>query len=210
MATKYTMQEVLDLNNEGKTLLYPRIINRGNIKLDRLAEMIASNATYTKGEAIGVITLMVDMMAMQMGRGMSVTIDGLGTFRAQLSQQGGNRRELTDGSGTRHDARSIAVSRVSYRTDRRLPSVIDSYCDLESEPEYFTIRRPVMDEAARHTAALQYLDSHTTMGVGDYARLCGISRPTASSELRRWAHSDGSEIRATGSGTHKVYVKNNH
>ena len=48
MATKYTMQEVLDLNNEGKTLLYPRIINRGNIKLDRLAEMIASNSTIPR------------------------------------------------------------------------------------------------------------------------------------------------------------------
>ena len=118
MATKYTMQEVLDLNNEGKTLLYPRIINRGNIKLDRLAELIASNSTYTKGEAIGVITLMVDMMAMQMGRGMSVTIDGLGTFRAQLSQQGGNRRELTDGDFERlaaapADPRQLAASCAS-------------------------------------------------------------------------------------------------
>ena len=42
MVAKYIMQEVKDLNNEGDTLLYPRMVIRDSCGTDELAEVSLS------------------------------------------------------------------------------------------------------------------------------------------------------------------------
>ena len=45
------------------------------------------------------------------------------------------------------------------------------------------------------------------MTVSDYARLVGLSRTTASKELRKWLETNRKDIGTKGKGSHRIYVK---
>ena len=55
MVAKYIMQEVKDLNNEGDTLLYPRMVIRDSCGTDELAEYISAHTSFSPAEVKGVI-----------------------------------------------------------------------------------------------------------------------------------------------------------
>ena len=55
LMAKYTMQEMNDLNNEGKTLLYPRLINSGSRGTDELASYIAECTSFSTADVKGVL-----------------------------------------------------------------------------------------------------------------------------------------------------------
>ena len=46
MAATYTMQEMKDLHNENETILYPRMIIKGQCSTEELIEDIAHHTTY--------------------------------------------------------------------------------------------------------------------------------------------------------------------
>ena len=50
MVAKYIMQEVKDLNNEGDTLLYPRMVIRDSCGTDELAEYISAHTSFSPAE----------------------------------------------------------------------------------------------------------------------------------------------------------------
>ena len=50
MAATYTMQEMKDLHNENETILYPRMIIKGQCSTEELIEDIAHHTTYNTGE----------------------------------------------------------------------------------------------------------------------------------------------------------------
>ena len=63
---EYTMQEMNDLNNEGKTLLHPRMIIRHCCDSDELSALTAEGTTFSAGEVRGVMHLLFRMMARRM------------------------------------------------------------------------------------------------------------------------------------------------
>ena len=55
--------------------------------------------------------------------------------------------------------------------------------------------------------AKRFLSEHAMMTVSDYARLVGLSRTTASKELRKWLETNRKDIGTKGKGSHRIYVK---
>ena len=66
MAATYTMQEMKDLHNENETILYPRMIIKGQCSTEELIEDIAHHTTYNTGELRGMIMALKDAMAREM------------------------------------------------------------------------------------------------------------------------------------------------
>ena len=58
---KYTMQEMNDLNNEGKTLLYPRLINSGCRGTDDLAGYISESTSFSTADVKGMLEQQVSV-----------------------------------------------------------------------------------------------------------------------------------------------------
>ena len=85
MVAKYIMQEVKDLNNEGDTLLYPRMVIRDSCGTDELAEYISAHTSFSPAEVKGVIELLGHGIARTMAQGRSVRIDGIGLFTPSLA-----------------------------------------------------------------------------------------------------------------------------
>lgn len=115
MVAKYIMQEMKDLNNEGDTLLYPRMVIRDSCGTDELAEYISAHTSFSPAEVKGVIELLGHGMARTMAQGRSVRIDGIGLFTPSLAIKEGKEREEPDGSGTKRNAASIRVGDVRFR-----------------------------------------------------------------------------------------------
>ena len=206
MSAKYVMQEVKDLNNEGRTLLYPRMELQEVCGLDELARQVAAGTTFGVGEVTGVISLVARWMAVMMGQGRPVKLDGVGTFTPALGLKKGREREEPDGSGARRNAASIEVSGVHFRVDKELVRELRRNCRLERSPEQRRLCRPTYSPQERLALAQAYLRRHPVMRVADYAALTGLSRTTAGQELRRWVQTEGSGIGAQGMASHRVYV----
>ena len=201
------MQEMVDLHNEGKTLLYPRMELREGCGLDELARQVAEGTTFGAGEVKGVICQVARRMAMMMAMGRPVTLDGIGTFTPALGLKKGREREEADGSGRRRNAASIEVSGVNFRVDKELVHELRRYCRLERSPRQRKLCRSPYSPEERLALAGRYLEKHPMMRVGTYAALTGLSCTTAGLELRRWAQTEGSGIGAQGMGSHRVYVR---
>ena len=120
MCAKYVMQEAVDLNNEGKTLRYPRMVMEQCCETDELARWVASGTTYGEGEVRGILSEVARWMALTMAQGRSVRLEGLGLFTPALGLRRGKEREEADGSTGRRNASSIRVSRIHFRADREL------------------------------------------------------------------------------------------
>lgn len=204
---EYEMQEMNLPNKEGKHVLYPRLVQRGQVGTDYIANVLSQKSSFTKGDVIGLLQELADEMAYQMGDGKSVKLDGIGTFVPSLALRLDKERETGEEDSTRRNARSIVVGSIKFRAEKTLLHHTNYNCDLERSRQKFRRSSQKFTPEQRLERAQQYLDTHPFMTVRDYARLNGLRPTTASLELRRWAAEPENNITTSGRGTHKVYVR---
>ena len=118
---KYIKQEMTDLSGKGEEKVYYRLQSERNIDFNALAEYVGRhNGMMSKGLVINVMEHVVDAMAELLGKGHSVTIDGLGTFRASLGLEKDKVMDTFDGDETKRNARSLRLTGINYRADKVL------------------------------------------------------------------------------------------
>ena len=149
---------------------------------------------------------MVDEMAELLGKGYSVTIDGLGTFRASIGLEEEKEMDTFDGDETKRNARSLRLTGINYRTDKELIKKANRHCKLERAGESRLHHTPYSKEE-RLKLAHQYLEEHGAMRVVEYMELTGLSRTKATLELKEFRQDTSSGITFVGRGSAKVYVK---
>lgn len=205
---KYTMQEINDLNREGETILYPRMVIEYCCETEELARVAAGGTTYSPAEVSAAIQLIARGVAQELARGHSVHIGGIGTFTPSLALKTGAERESPDGKGAKRNAQSVCVGGVNFRADKELLCEVGRRCRLERLPgKGFRRHRSPYTPEERLELALRHLETHPVLTLADYVALTGLGRTTASIELRRWASLPGSGIGRDGFGTHRVYIK---
>lgn len=182
-----------------------RLKSNGTVELEELARECARGTTFAEGEIKGVVMTLLDGMVRNMTRGFSVHIDGLGTLTPKIGLREDAEPEVLDGEGPKRNAQSLHVTGVSFRVDKGLVRRLDSRCKLE-KGSVSRIRRSGYTEEQRLEMARQFLREHTVMRLGDYYRMVGLSRTTASLELRKWEKDVATGITSEGSYSAKVYV----
>ena len=204
---KYIKQEMTDLSGKGEEKVYYRLQSESNIDFNALAEYVGRhNGMMSKGLVINVMEHVVDAMAELIGKGHSVTIDGLGTFRASLGLEKDKELDIFDGDETKRNARSLRLTGINYRADKVLIREANRHCKLERAGEACLHHSPYSKEE-RLKLALQYLEEHGAMRVVEYMELTGLSRTKAAMELKEFRQDLSSGITFIGRGSAKVYVK---
>lgn len=181
----------MDLHHEGQTLYTYRMQTQPMDNADFIHDC-ARNTTFSEPEIMGVLGLVADTLAKRMARGYSVTIDGLGTFKAQvgLSRDARKRQEEEAAAPTPDDgttprslnARSLEVTGVLWKPAKSLVRDINLACELKRGGEE-PLRKSKYTLEERRARALEYLKKHTVMRVDDYVRLTGLSHSKAAKEL---------------------------
>lgn len=203
----YEMQESNLPNEEGRRILYPRMVSLGKIDLKELAEMVGKSSTYSAAEVKGVVDALLAMAVDYMGMGYSVKIDGLGTLRPSLGLRKGFERETGEKGDTRRNATAIHVRGVRFQADKELVRRTDAACRLSRSRKKFRRSSTRYTAQERLELAREYLEKHMYMTVGEYGALTGLLPTSAGRELRRWAAQEDSGIGTTGRGSHRMYVK---
>ena len=204
---KYIKQEMTDLSGKGEEKVYYRLQTERNIDFKALAEYVGRhNGMMSKGLVINVMEHVVDAMAELLGKGHSVTIDGLGTFRASLGLEKDKVMDTFDGDETKRNARSLRLTGINYRADKVLIQEANRHCKLERAGESRLHHSPYTKEE-RLKLALQYMEKHGAMRVAEYMELTDLSRTKAAMELKEFRQDLSSGITFIGRGSAKVYVK---
>lgn len=203
---KYIKKEIADLNGKGTTQAYYRLKTWRKLDSEEFAERCHSlHPSFSKGLISGVLDAVVDQLAYEISNGFSVKIDGLGTFSAKLGVRKDKEIDNFETGSKKLNAKSIEVTGVSLRVDKKLIKEIDRNCDLErGEEERLQASKFTQEE--RIEKARQYLKKNGFMRVNDYAILTGLSYSTASRELRRLATDPTSGITSQGHRSSKLYV----
>ena len=202
---KYIKKEMADMRQRGVKQVCYRLKSNGTVELEELARECARGTTFAEGEIKGVVMTLLDGMVRNMTRGFSVHIDGLGTLTPKIGLREDAESEVLDGEGPKRNARSLHVTGVSFRADKDLVRRLDRRCKLE-KGSVSRIRKSKYTEEQRLEKARRFLQEHTVMRLGDYYRMVGLSRTTASLELRKWAMNPSSGITSEGSYSAKVYI----
>ena len=204
---KYIKQEMIDLSGKGEEKVYYRLQTERNIDFKELTQQIEQHHNLiNRGLVKSVITYVVDEMAELLGKGYSVTIDGLGTFRASIGLEEDKEMDTFDGNDTKRNARSLRLTGINYRSDKELIKKANRHCKLERAGESRLHHTPYSKEE-RLKMALQYLEEHGVMRVVEYMELTGLSRTKATLELKEFRQDLSSGITFIGRGSSKVYVK---
>ena len=204
---KYIKQEMNDLNGKGEGKVYYRLQTERNISFNEFTQQIEEHhGMMNRGLVKNVMTHVVDVMAKLLGDGYSVTIDGLGTFKATIGLEEDKVMDTFEGGEAKRNARSLRLTGINYRADKELIKKSNSHCKLERAGESRLHRSPYTQEE-RLKLALQYLSKHGAMRVAEYMDLTGLSRTMAAMELKAFRQDASSGITFIGRGSAKVYVK---
>ena len=204
---KYIKQEMIDLSGKGEEKIYYRLQTERNIGFDEFAQEIESrHEIMNRGLVKNVMTHVVDAMAELLGKGHSVSIDGLGTFRASLGLKEEKEMDTFDGDETKRNARSLRLTGINYRADKEFVKNANRHCKLERAGEARLHHSPYTKEE-RLKLALQYLEKHGAMRVVDYMDMTKLSRTKAAMELKEFGEDISSGITYIGRGSAKVYVR---
>ncbi len=204
---QYVMQEAVDLNNEGKTIVYPKLIINECVDSDKLAQQIASHTTFSYGEIIAIVNHLGYYIAHNMAEGKSVKIKGLGVLTPTLAYKKGVEREEVDGEGGKRNATSLMVGSVNFRADKSFVNEVRKNCDLHRSKRKFIRRISPFTEEERLAKAKAYIEEHGMLTVADYVPMSGLSRATATRELQKWSQDISTGIYSSGRRSHVVYIK---
>ena len=204
---KYIKQEMIDLSGKGEEKIYYRMQSEGNVGFKEFAQFVGKhNNVMNRALVESVLTYAADAMAELLGKGYSVTIDGLGTFKASIGLEEDKEMDTFDGNETKRNARSLRLIGVNYRADKLLVKEANRHCKLERAGES-RLHRTLYSKEERLKMALQFLEENGAMRVAQYVELTGISRTKATLELKEFSEDASSGITTLGRGSAKVYIK---
>ena len=203
MYAKYIKKEIADLNGTGHTQAIYKMKTQA-MSHDEFVDLCSREGAMPKDAIEGVLTLIHDKLALSMAEGFSVKINGLGTFTAKLGMRDGILPDAFEPGEPRHNAKNIKVTGVSYRADKELISNTSRKCVLIKEGES-RLKKPTTTLEERIAKARKFLEEKPLMRVMDYVWLTGLSRTTASIELRKIANDPTSGITSTGRNSQKYY-----
>lgn len=196
-----------DLNGTGKTQAYYRLKTTRNIDGKEFVKSLCQRFRgLSEGDAIRVLSDATEHLAILLGEGYSVSIENLGTFKATLGLEKDKKMDSIDGDDPKHNARSLRLNGVNFRADKELIFRAYKHCDLEREGISHLHRSPYTKEQ-RLQLALEYLEKHKVMKVVNYMTLTGLSRSSATNELREFGNSSSSGIDYIGKKSSKIYIK---
>ena len=204
---QYIKQEMPNLNGTEEPQVYYRLKTNRNIDSKEFTKLISRNGSaMDRAEIESVLIRMADGLAKLLGNGHSVTIDGIGTFKAGLGLKRDKEMDSFEEDETKRNARSLQLTNINFRADKRFIIEANRHCKLERAGESRLRQSPYTKEQ-RLQLALEYLEKNGAMRIAHYMELTGLSHTTATKELMAFRRDPASGITTIGRGSNKVYVK---
>ena len=187
---------------EGNVPYYPRVLIEHRTNSEEIAQMLSKYPSFTKGDILGVISALGEVIASELVAGHAVYLDGIGRFSPSLKLKDEVEPEQEHKEGHRN-ANSIEFHSINFRPSKELVNICNVKGELtrakihKSDPMNSTLED-------RCHMALNYIKASGFLKVRDYVDLTGLSRNKASQELRELK--DAGFLGCRGGGSHVVYI----
>ncbi len=187
---------------EGNVPFYPRVLIEHRTNSEEIAQMLSKYTSFTKGDVLGVISALGEVIASELVAGHAVYLDGIGRFSPSLKLKDGVEPEQEHKEGHRN-ANSIEFHSINFRPSKELVNM----CNVKGELTRAKIHKSdpmssTLDD--RCHMAVNYIKASGFLKVRDYVDLTGLSRNKASQELRELK--DAGFLGCRGGGSHVVYI----
>ena len=205
---EYSFREIPDFEGTGERRMVPEPTFCSQISYKEfLKECAESGSGFTEADIDGAVRRIVNRLNFYLDMGHSVKIDGLGTFRVKLGMKKGEEVPVIKDLKHRHPTEKVEIDSIQFRADPEWIGLLKRRCQLEysgMDKVRFAVKTTPQQ---RLQMALDYLDTHYEMRLPDYIRLTGLSKTTASLELRRFRQDPNSGIMGIGHRNQLRYVK---
>jgi len=204
MDAKYIKKEIADLNGTGRTQAYYKMVTR-TMNHEQFIDVLCRDGSLPRSTYKAVLTQIAEKLPGCLANGFSVKIDEVGLFTARLGVRKDMLPDAFEPGETKRNASSIEVRGVSFKADPELIRKTRTKCVLSSGG-VSRLKKPKTTLEERTAMARKFLEKYHLMRVMDYVRLTGLSKTTASLELRKIADDPASGITFRGRGSQKFYV----
>lgn len=204
MDAKYIKKEIADLNGTGRTQAYYKMVTRA-MNHEQFIDVLCRDGSLPRSTYKAVLTQIAEKLPGCLANGFSVKIDEVGLFTARLGVRKDMLPDAFEPGETKRNASSIEVRGVSFKADPELIRKTRTKCVLSSGG-VSRLKKPKTTLEERTAMARKFLEKYHLMRVMDYVRLTGLSKTTASLELRKIADDPASGITFRGRGSQKFYV----
>ena len=187
---------------EGNVPSYPRVLIEHRTNSEEIAQILSKYTSFTKGDILGVISALGEVIASELVAGHVVYLDGIGRFSPSLKLKDGVEPEQEHKEGHRN-ANSIEFHSINFRPSKELVNM----CNVKGELTRAKIHKsdPMSSTLEdRCQTAINYIKASGFLKFRDYVDLTGLSRNKASQELRELK--DAGFLGCRGGGSHVVYI----
>ena len=205
---KYKLQELPDMQGEGKRKVYPKMVINSTLNLEDLTEKMKSHhRAFSPSTIEAVVMDLEDMMVEVLSMGYNVKLDGIGTFSLSLGFEDEKPTEMQE-EGDKMLYRKVGVKNVNFKVDPEMLLQLRKETDLEREMSGVkVIKKNLFSKEERIARALQVIERDGYITLTDYAHINNLSRTAASAELKEITSDANSPIDWRGNGSHKVWIK---
>ena len=205
---KYKLQELPDMQGEGKRKVYPKMVINRTLNLEDLTEKMKSHhRAFSPSTIEAVVMDLEDMMVEVLSMGYNVKLDGIGTFSLSLGFEDEKPTEMQK-EGDKMLYRKVGVKNVNFKVDPEMLLQLRKETDLEREMSGVkVIKKNLFSKEERIARALQVIERDGYITLTDYAHINNLSRTAASAELKEITSDANSPIDWRGNGSHKVWIK---
>lgn len=205
---KYKLQELPDMQGEGKRKVYPKMVINRTLNLEDLTEKMKSHhRAFSPSTIEAVVMDLEDMMVEVLSMGYNVKLDGIGTFSLSLGFEDEKLTEMQK-EGDKMLYRKVGVKNVNFKVDPEMLLQLRKETDLEREMSGVkVIKKNLFSKEERIARALQVIERDGYITLTDYAHINNLSRTAASAELKEITSDANSPIDWRGNGSHKVWIK---
>lgn len=216
---RYLLQELPDGLADGKKVIYPKMQTYSMHDFDTvLKNMRVYGGSFSEGTMRGVIDALVQTMETWLPLGHTIKIDGLGVFSLSLGFDTSTTsekeivKEKGKNDGKEKDVktkyRHVCIKGINFKPDPELLKNLNFKADFERvEADVKTVKKSGLDRDERIAKAKAFMDKNGYMTLTDYVRATGLSRTSASRELKSFADDPTTGIATRGGHSHKVWVK---
>ena len=197
MAIHYEFYRNPDPTGGEEKRYHARVVNYGRVTTKQLVREMMKGSSVSKGEVQGMLMTLADKLQEYLGKGRTVTIDGIGTFRVNLRC----KKEVTNPDEAQ--SRDIEFKSISFRADRGLCKEMKQKKILRSSFKPHSM--PMTDEEIDAKLA-EYFAKEETLTRRDLELFFQQTKSTAIRLLKRLV-SEG-KLRNVATERNPVYMLN--
>ena len=214
----YYLQKLPEGMREGEKVVYPRMQTYSLHDFETvLKHMHTYAANISEGTMRAVLEALTETMKSWMPLGHSIKIDGLGVFSLTLgfdtstpsekaiANQKGQDDERED---PKTKYRHICIKGINFKPDAELLADMNRETTFDKvEADVVVPRKGMLSRDERVAKAKAVIDENGFMTLSDYVQATGLSRTSASLDLKKLVADPASGIMSRGSHSHKVWIK---